>query len=148
MARRSRKLTEEEKAERPWLFQKGKSGNPNGRPKKGQSFSEIANALLTYKQVKMKINGEEEIVDAKVALVNQMIGFAFDSGLEKGARMKAIVELKEWIDGKSKQDVSMNANVSTEKPSLVEMVDVNKLSASEVKTLETILKKTEQIVEK
>ena len=38
-------------SDRPWLFQPGTSGNPAGRPKKADTFSDIARTLLASKEL-------------------------------------------------------------------------------------------------
>jgi hypothetical protein len=40
-------------------FQKGTSGNPNGRPKKGDSMADICNELLSAKSIRLTITPQE-----------------------------------------------------------------------------------------
>jgi hypothetical protein len=76
----------EEKQDKPWLFKKGQSGNPNGRPK--GSFS-----LKTY--VKHML---EEMTDEQRQ--------EFLSGIDK----KTIWEMSE---GKPKQDMEVSGEFKT-----------------------------------
>lgn len=77
-------ITEEKQDNRPWLFKKGQSGNPAGRPK--GSFS-----LKTYAKQMLENMTEEERQD-------------FMAGLDK----KVIWEMAE---GKPKADVEFTGEI-------------------------------------
>lgn len=76
----------DEKQDRPWLFKKGQSGNPNGRPK--GSFS-----LKTYVKNMLEEMTDEQRQD-------------FLHGVDK----KTIWEMAE---GKAKQDVELSGEVKS-----------------------------------
>lgn len=52
-------LTEEQKKNRPWLYQKGQSGNPGGRPKGSKSLK----TYVKEKLEKMSDEEKEEFID-------------------------------------------------------------------------------------
>lgn len=83
---------------RPWLFKKGQSGNPTGRPK--GTFS-----LKTYAKKYLEEMSDEEKME-------------FMEGLDK----KTIWEMAE---GKPKQDTDITSNGETIQPVLVKFIDEN-----------------------
>jgi len=50
-------------------FQKGQSGNPKGRPKKGDSFTDILTAMASVKDVRTQ---DGKVLDRKTALCEMM----------------------------------------------------------------------------
>lgn len=74
-----------DKKEKPWLFQKGKSGNPAGRPKGSKS-------LKTYVKEMLQDMTEDEKLD-------------FLHGIDK----KTLWEMSE---GKPKQDTEISGNLT------------------------------------
>ena len=99
---------------KPWQFQKGKSGNPNGRPQKGKSFSDILNNELK-KQKQILVNpdtGEERQIDGKTALCLAYIKLAF-KGDNENVRASCMEKIMKFIDGDFVQHVDMAASVSS-----------------------------------
>lgn len=99
---------------KPWQFQKGKSGNPNGRPRKGKSFSDILNNELK-KQKQILVNpdtGEERQIDGKTALCLAYIKLAF-KGDNENVRASCMEKIMKFIDGDFVQHVDMAASVSS-----------------------------------
>ncbi len=80
-------------------FQKGQSGNPKGRPKKGMSWSDV-----------LKEMADEEIEgDANVKTKMQIIASRLWKKANEGD-LKAIEMLMDRIDGKAKQSVDHTTN--------------------------------------
>ncbi len=59
-------LTEEQKNSRPWLYKKGQSGNPGGRPKGSKS-------LKTYVKEKLETLADEEKEEFLDSLPKELI---------------------------------------------------------------------------
>lgn len=85
--------------DKPWQFQKGQSGNPKGRPRKGQSFGECLKKELDAIQQQ---NGEES-VDGKALMCKSIIAMVFDKNLPPNIRLKAFSEVVDRVDGKPRQ---------------------------------------------
>jgi len=142
-------LTEERSgtttSNKPWQFQKGVSGNPKGRPRKGKTFNDIFVAEL--KKIKQEITdkstGEVRTVDGKTALCLAYLRLAFH-GETENIRERAIDKIMTRIDGPLIQQIELSGAVEQNgSQALVNMIDVNKLSPEEVETLAKILEKNE-----
>lgn len=98
---------------KPWLFQKGQSGNPKGRPRKGKSFCDILNAELKKQKQQMTnhTTGEVRTIDGKTALCLAYIKLAFNAEQES-VRASCAEKIMKFIDGDFVQHVDMAANVS------------------------------------
>lgn len=78
-------LTDEVQTNRPWLYKKGQSGNPNGRPKGSRS-------LKSYIKSKFAVMTDDEFEE-------------YLDGIDK----KVVWEMAE---GKPKQDIDMKAQLT------------------------------------
>lgn len=139
--------TEEYEKMYPHRFKKGQSGNPKGRPKKGQTFPDILARVMEEQKKTLNINGEERDVDAKELMCMAMVSLALDKKSPPNIRFNAIRECKEWIDGKSVQQVEMGGSIEHKNTRLADMVDLNKLSPEEADVLEKVLEKQENETE-
>mgnify|MGYP006916046021 CR=1 FL=1 len=138
-------MEDSEKEKRPWLFQKGKSGNPKGRPRKGKSFNDIFLAELG--KMKQEITdpktGKSRVIDGKTAMCLAYIRLAFH-GESEGIREKALDRIMTRIDGPIIQQIELSGSVEQNgTQALVNMIDINKLSPEETEALGKILEKSE-----
>lgn len=79
-------------------FTKGVSGNPNGRPKKGQTMTDILEKTLKKKSVKM----DGKLISGKEAAAMKLLQLAM-----KG-EVAALKYIFDRIDGKPNQTVKFN----------------------------------------
>lgn len=119
------------------MFQKGKSGNPKGRPKKGKTFSDIIENELSRVKQEVKENGREREVNGKTMLVLSLIKMALTDG-DSRVRLQATEKLMERLEGKPMQQMVVEADV--ENHSVFDEIDVSKLSTAQKQNLEDILK--------
>lgn len=87
---------------KPWQFQKGQSGNPKGRPKKGQSFGECLKRELD-KIKSTDPDGEE--VDGTTLMCKAMISLVFNKKINPALRLKTFSEIVDRVDGKPRQSI-------------------------------------------
>jgi hypothetical protein len=87
-------------------WKSGESGNPNGRPKKGQSLTDILREQAKIKDA--KFNGE--MVERKVALGNRMWMAALKGDV---AIMKYMYDR---LDGKPTQEIKVQSDVAMDAP--------------------------------
>lgn len=80
------------------MFQKGVSGNPNGRPKKGQTMTDILEKTLKKKTVKV----DGKLISGKEAAAMKLLRLAMEGDV---AALKYIFDR---IDGKPNQTVKFN----------------------------------------
>lgn len=75
-------------------FQPGQSGNPNGRPKRGQTFADALKAALAVKDPETK---QTELRKVAAALVREA----------KAGNVSAIAMIAERLDGKVATDLNL-----------------------------------------
>ena len=93
----------------PW--KKGQSGNPNGRPKKSTSWSEIANSLLDSSEILIVYTTSKGTEDLHIKVdKNKTIRHAIVSSLINEAmsgNISAIKELYDRTEGKPAQKIEV-----------------------------------------
>ena len=87
---------------------KGKSGNPSGRPKKGSSWSDVANQLLDASELDIKLtlpNGKEHQITCNIeggnTIRHAVVGALIVEALK--GNIQAIRELADRTEGKPAQ---------------------------------------------
>ncbi len=75
-------------------FQPGQSGNPNGRPKRGQTFADALKAALAIKD---PVTKQTELRNVATALVREA----------KAGNIAAISLIAERLDGKVPTDLNL-----------------------------------------
>lgn len=91
-------------------FQKGISGNPNGRPKKGNTFTEILEKLLLEHTGEIQTINGKKTVNGKEVLANALYEIAADTKNAPKIRLDAINIIMDRIDGKPTQKETINAD--------------------------------------
>lgn len=94
-------------------FVKGVSGNPNGRPRKGDSYTEyIEKAVKKLKSVQKGKDGSViNKYKGKAVLAMALVDLATNKEYPPQIRLQAIKEIIERNDGKAPQYVDMMAKV-------------------------------------
>lgn len=116
-------------------FVKGQSGNPKGAPKKEQTLSKIlekeVNRLVS--EVKDKDGNVIEKVKGKKCIAKAYCDIAFNKKYPVQIRLKALELITERIDGKARQNVSVEGEVKTTKQTPFDVISENldKLSPDE-----------------
>lgn len=95
----------------PW--QKGQSGNKNGRPKKGMCYADmLEKAVKSLKSVQKdkegKVVGEYK---GKMVLAMATVDLATNKTYPPQVRLQAIKEIYDRTDGKPAQSVQLEADV-------------------------------------
>lgn len=85
-------------------FQKGISGNPNGRPKKNNTFSEILEIALAKR--KITLEESKKTIQGKEILAEILLDIATDKQAPYKIRMDAISMIIDRTDGKPLQTVT------------------------------------------
>ena len=138
-------MTQEEYEKKyPNRFKKGVSGNPAGRPKKGQTFPDILARVMEDIKKTQLIDGEQREMNAKELMCYAMVTLALDKKTPPAIKLKAITECKEWVDGKSVQQVEMHGDIEHKPTSIADVIDINKLTPEEAECLERVLDQQEQ----
>jgi len=76
-------------------FAKGKSGNPKGRPKKGETLTDLLREKIeTPKTVREKLTRKEKIIEKLIALA-------------EGGDLSALKYLFDRIDGRPKESIEL-----------------------------------------
>jgi hypothetical protein len=97
MADDSKSVKQIENTSKPWLWKEGQSGNPNGRPRKGLTLTDIARGVL-----------DEELpsgMTRKEALVRKVASLAYD-GNETMIKL-----LWTYIDGLQRQEIQHSGSI-------------------------------------
>ena len=88
-------------------FKKGQSGNPNGRPKKGQAWADVANELLNSNEINITM----KMSNGKVKNLNLEADKSFRHAVIIGqiseamkGNVQAARELADRTEGKPKQE--------------------------------------------
>jgi len=84
-------------------FQKGKSGNPNGRPKKGKTFTDILEKILKEKNAEIETGRGKKTVHGKEILANTLYEIAADKNNAPKIRLDAINIIMDRLEGKPTQ---------------------------------------------
>ena len=96
-------------------FQKGVSGNPNGRPKKGKTFTEILEKVLHERTAEIETAKGLKTVHGKELLANILYDIAADKNNAAKIRLDAINTIMNRLDGKPMQAVEMTSEIETAK---------------------------------
>ncbi len=82
-------------------FKDGQSGNPKGRPKGARSMTTILREMLET-EIETDVDGEKVKMQFQDAIIRKLLQKA-----SKG-EIKAITEIFDRIEGKAKQELTMN----------------------------------------
>ena len=89
---------------RPW--KPGESGNPNGRPPKGEAWADVANELLNSKEIDITMKMADGKVKQLILESDKSFRHAVIVGMIKEAmngNVQAAKELADRTEGKSKE---------------------------------------------
>lgn len=109
-------------------FQKGKSGNPNGRPKKGNTFTDILENILLERTGEIQTIDGKKTVHGKEVLANVLYEIAADTNNAPKIRLDAINIIMDRIDGKPTQKETIQANINAPQNELYNMTAEERLA--------------------
>ncbi len=103
---------------RPW--EPGKSGNPNGRPKKDKTFSDTARELLAAKQIQVNFTVNGRLKSINIETDENMYYGLVSALIIEGMKgnVKAIKELVDRVEGKPSQAVEVSGVPGFQAPDL------------------------------
>lgn len=111
-------------------FHKGQSGNPNGAPKKEQTFTKVFEDAVNRMVIELK-DKEGNVTDeikGKECVVQAYMDLAFNKKYPPQIKLKALETIIERIDGKARQTVSVDGDVNTNTPSVMDILDYKNMS--------------------
>ena len=102
------------KAEKSWLYKKGESGNPLGRPKKEKTFSDTARLLLAANELDIdliitkdgKVKKRNIHLETTKSFYHGLVSALISEGMK--GNVHAIKELIDRADGKVKERIELD----------------------------------------
>ena len=97
----------------------GVSGNPRGRPKAGQSFSELLEKELKKKKYTIRDENGEHRVNGKEAIIRAHLAIIFSKSSSDDVKLRAIESLYDRCDGRPKQAVEHSGSIESPKYNII-----------------------------
>ena len=94
-------------------FQKGISGNPNGRPKKGNTFTDMLEKVLNESFEEIQTCKGPKRINGKLIIANALYQIATDKNNAPKIRLDAINMIMNRVDGKPIQQEIMQADFNS-----------------------------------